>query len=121
MNKLIPTTLIAALAMIVAAPLADARPHHRGKHHKHHYKSHVYVSGYRSCGTPIYQERYVRHYRSCGTPVWGHRVVAPPRHYRHARPRYHRDSYCPPPRPVCPPPRYHRSGGRVIIQGILGL
>ena len=117
MKKLLSTTMIAALAMIVAAPLADARPHHRGKHR--YDNSYVYISGYRSCGTPIYKERYVRHYKRCGTPVWGYRIVPPPRHYYYERPRYERRyrEY----QPACPPPRYYGSGGRVIIQGVFGL
>ena len=77
MKTIIPVTVVAALAM-ATAPLADARPpHHRGKHHA----SHVYISGYRSCGTPVYQERYVRSYMRCGTPVWGYRKIKHP--HRH--------------------------------------
>jgi hypothetical protein len=104
------TAAIASLILLGATPLAEARSH-RG-----HHSSHVYISGYRSCGTPIYTERYLVRYMRCGSPVWGYRVVAPPR-------------YCPPPRryyqrPVCPPPYpysggYYRSG--VVIGGTLRL
>ena len=69
------TAAIAALTLFGVAPSAEAR-------HKHS-KSYVYVSGYRSCGTPVYTERYLRGYDRCGYPVWGYRTV----------PRY-----CPPPR-----------------------
>jgi len=111
MKAIIPATIVAAFTL-AAAPLAEARPHHhRGKH----YPSHVYVSGYRSCGTPIYQERYVTGYKRCGTPVWGYRKIKHhPRHHYVPRPQY-----CPP-RPVCPPPSYYHRGNRIVIQGSFG-
>jgi hypothetical protein len=118
MKATILTTVIAALAMISASPIADARPHHRGKH-----GSHVYVSGYRSCGTPIYTERYIKRYKRCGAPVWGYRVVGPPRRYYVAPQPYYRPA-CPPPAyyppPVCPPPYPHHGSG-VVIQGTFRL
>jgi hypothetical protein len=112
MKKLIPTSFIAALALVTAAPVAEARHPHRGSHHA----THVYISGYRSCGTPVYQERYIRSYRRCGTPVWGYRVVNPPRYHVRA-PRYY---YHPQPIPVCPPPPGYYRGSRVIIHGSWG-
>ena len=105
------TAAIAALTLFGATPSAEA-----GSRHKH-YKSHVYVSGYRSCGTPIYKERYIIRYDHCGYPVWGYRIVSPP------------VRYCPPPRhyyhrPACPPP-YSYYGGRprsgVVISGAFRL
>ena len=108
MKSWIITIAIAATSLCASAD-AEARSY-KGRG----YSSHVYVSGYRSCGTPIYQQRYVIRYQHCGTPVWGYRVVAPPR------------AYCPPPRPrcyvppVCPPPYVHTHGGYrggVVIQG----
>ena len=106
MKTSILTSAIAALALIAAAPLADARSH-RGQ-----YSNQIYVSGYRSCGTPIYTERYVRHYRPrCGSPVWGYRMAPAPVRYCAPPRRYYRP-------PVCPPP-YRHSYGRngVMIQG----
>jgi hypothetical protein len=101
MKKIITATVATVLAMLAAAPLADARPY-RGAVPS----SHIYISSYRSCGTPVYTERYfIRHDRR-GYPVWGYRTVAyRTHHYRSHRPapRYHHV-------PVCPPPvRYHRS------------
>lgn len=78
------TAAIAALTLIGATPSAEARSRHK------HYNNHVYVSGYRSCGTPIHTERYLIGYDRCGYPVWGYRTVK---------------RYCPPPRAHCPPPR----------------
>jgi hypothetical protein len=110
MKTWILTLAIATGFLSVSTP-ADAR-HYRTSG----YSGAVYISGYRSCGTPVYQQRYIVRHQRCGTPVWGYRIVAPPR------------AYCPPPRqrcyvvppPVCPPPRvYHHGshGGRVVIQG----
>jgi hypothetical protein len=95
------TCATAALALFAAAPVSEAG-------HSHRHRSHVDVSGYRSCGTPVYTERYCVGYQRCGTPIWRYRVVSAPRR-----------SYCPPPpcRPVvrvCPPPPC-RSG--VVFQG----
>jgi len=103
-TKTLITAAIAALAMIAATPAAEAHPQ-RG-----HSKSHVYVSGYRSCGTPIYTERYFTRYDRRGYPVWGYRVVPAP------------VRYCPPPRryyraPVCPPPYPYHGRGGVVISG----
>ena len=100
------TAAIAAFTLFGATSSAEA-----GRHK--HYKNHVYVSGYRSCGTPIYKERYIIRYDRCGYPIWGYRIVSapvryspPPRHYYH--------------RPACPPP-YSYYGGRprsgVVISG----
>jgi hypothetical protein len=98
--------------LVAAAPVAEARHPHRG----HHHASHVHISGYRSCGTPVYQERYVRSYRRCGTPVWGYRVFRPYRDYHHA-PRHY---YYPRPVPVCPPPPCYERGNRITIHGSWG-
>ncbi len=86
--KTIIACATAALALFAAAPVSEAGHRHRG---------HVYVSGYRSCGTPVYTERYCVGYRRCGAPIWRNRVVAAPRR-----------AYCPPP--------YYRRGG-VVIHG----
>lgn len=106
MKNAILTSAIAALALVVAAPEADARSY-RG-----HHSSHVYVSGYRSCGTPVYTERYVIRYRTrCGTPVWGYRAVRAPVRYAPPPRRYYRPEVCPPHHPY----PYHRGG--VVIHG----
>ena len=82
---------IAALALFGAIPQAEARSHHASR---------IYISGYRSCGTPIYMERYFIGYDHCGNEIWGKRVVV--REYREEyRPRY----VAP-----CPPPAYRYSG-----------
>lgn len=93
----------AAIVLLGSAPPAEAR--------HGHYRSHVYVSGYRSCGTPIYTERYFIRHDCWGRPVWGYRMVAPPRRY-----------YCPPPPPrcaprLCGPPPYPYSRSGVHIHG----
>jgi hypothetical protein len=118
MKTSIITAIIASLTLLGTSPEGEARPH-RG-----HHNGNVYVSGYRSCGTPIYQQRYITHYKHCGKPVWKNRYVAPPRaHY------YHRPvcpppvRICPPPVPVCPPTYYHGGYPRngVVIQGTFRL
>lgn len=109
--KTIATTLaIAALVLLGAAPQADARPHR---------SSRVYISGYRSCGTPIYMERYFIGYDRCGNPVWGERLVR-----QSYRPVVRYPAPCPQPyysspyRSACREQPY-RSGG-IVIQGYFG-
>ena len=99
------TIAIAALGLFAAAPSADAR---------HRYSNHVFISGYRTCGTPIYKERYFIGYDRCGYPIWRYRVVAAPARYCPPPPRYYRP-------PVACPPRYPYYGGYprngVVISG----
>lgn len=97
MKLLFSTLGLAALTILGLATPADARPH----------RTKVFVSGYRSCGTPIYSERYIVRYRH-RVPVWGVRVCPPP-------------VYCPPvvvapcPPPVyCPPPVPYVAPGVVV-------
>jgi hypothetical protein len=106
-TKLLTTLAAAVLATFSAMPAAEARGYHRGAP-----ANHVYISGYRSCGTPIYTERYFIGYGACGRIVWGYRSVrvAPP--VRYAPPRvvapYPRHGYHP---PVCAPaPPVRRTG-----------
>lgn len=101
MKTIITTLAIAALTLLGAAPLAQARSHH---------SSRIYISGYTSCGTPIYVERYFIGYDHCGNPVWGKRVIRP--QYRPVV-----RQYSPPPCPATV--RYDRGyrGGSVVIQG----
>lgn len=102
--KTLVTLAIATLALLGAAPQAEARGH----------STRVYISGYRSCGTPIYSERYFIGYDCHRRPIWGTRVVH--RHYV---------APCPPPRCAprpprhCPPPRrdHHNHDSRIVIQG----
>lgn len=110
MKSWITTFAVAALALAGASTSAEARPH-RG----HEISSHVYISGYRSCGTPIYTEKYLVGYTRRGYPIWRYRVVeAPRRYYRpEPRPRY----YAAPPRPHYD--RHHDGG--IIIQGSIRL
>jgi hypothetical protein len=94
MKTIITTIAIAALTLLGAAPQAEARSHH---------SSRIYISGYRSCGTPVYTERYFIGYDHCGNPLWGTRVIR--RHYRPVVRPYH-------PSPHRTPARYG-----VVIQG----
>jgi len=66
MKAIITTFAIAAFTLLGAAPQAEAKPHH---------SSRIYISGYRSCGTPIYTERYFIGYDRCGEAIWGTRLV----------------------------------------------
>lgn len=96
------TAAIAAITLIASAPQSEARSH-RG-----YPSSQIYISGYRSCGTPIYQERYISHYTRRGTPVWRIRYVEAPRRHYHRAPVYRA--------PVCPPPYY---GGGYPRRGVV--
>jgi len=111
--KTIITAIAATLTFLGTIPTAEATPY-RGR-----VQSSVYISGYRSCGTPIYTERYLVGYDCHGHPIWKYRTVRAPR------------AYCPPPPPrrvyvaPCPPPAprhcapYPRGG--VVIQGTFRL
>jgi hypothetical protein len=108
--KTIAVTLGTALLALLGTTIsAEARYSHRG-----HPSSHVYVSGHRSCGTPIYTERYFVGYDCRGNPIWGYRqIVHTPR--RVVAP-------CPPQRVVYPrggPIVHHPYHGRsgVVIRG----
>ena len=115
MKTIITTVAIAALALVGAAPEADARPYHQS--------GNVYISGYRSCGTPVYSERYFIGYDRCGEPIWGVRSVRQPYYRPAAQPRY--VAPCPP--PYRSATRYSHSGyrrpysgGSVVVQGFFG-
>lgn len=116
MKTSIITAIIASITLLGTAPEGGARPH-RG-----HHGGNVYVSGYRSCGTPIYQERYVSHYKRCGKPYWKTRSYCPPQPRYYRAPVY-RAPVCPPPVPYCPPTYYHGGYPRngVVIQGTFRL
>lgn len=58
-------TLVTAFLAMGLTTQAEAR----------HARSTVYVSGYRSCGTPIYTMRYLVGYDHCGRPIWRYRTV----------------------------------------------
>jgi hypothetical protein len=106
MKSLVINLTVAAFALIAAVPKAEAR-----------HSSSVYISGYRSCGTPIYTERYFVGYDHCGRPLWGYRTV------RNYPPVVRRRYVAPCPPPVhCGPSRRHRypSEGRVVIQASFG-
>jgi hypothetical protein len=106
MKSIIITLTLAAFALIGTATRADAG----------HYSSRTYISSYRSCGTPVYTERYFIGYDRCGAPVWGYRTVRSS--YRPVvRARY--QAPCPPPVHYGHGGGYRRghSGGRVVIQG----
>ncbi len=66
MKSFSATAAIITLTLLGAAPESEAGYGHSGR---------TYVSGYQSCGTPIYTERYFIGYDRCGNPVWGTRVV----------------------------------------------
>ena len=89
MNSLTTTALI-ALTLLGATAKSEAgcgQP------------SRTYISGYQSCGTPIYTERYFIGYDRCGNPVWGTRVVRSQyrpvvrQRYVAPRPTYYQNSY----------------------------
>lgn len=115
MKTILTTIAIAALALLGSAPELQARPYH---------SSRVYISGYRSCGTPIYSERYFIGYDRCGEPIWGVRVVRQQPYYRPVvRPRY--VAPCPPPYRGSTRYTYSNygrsySGGGVVVQGYFG-
>jgi hypothetical protein len=111
--KTIIAAITATFTLLGSIPSAEAAPC-RGPV----VGSRIYISGYRSCGTPIYTEKYFVGYDCHGRPVWKYRTVRAPR------------AYCPPPPPrrvyvaPCPPPAprhcapYPRGG--VVIQGTFG-
>lgn len=72
---------IAAVALLGSTTQAEARSHKAPA-------SYTYISGYRSCGTPIYTQKYFIGYDHCGRPLWGYRIVSPPRYHRAPEPRY---------------------------------
>lgn len=71
---------IAALAIAGTASRADAQSH-CGRAPS----SYTYISGYRSCGTPIYTQKYFVGYDHCGRAIWKYRVISPPIQYRPVR------------------------------------
>lgn len=99
MKTWITTLAIGALALAAATPRAEAK-----KHKDYGSKTSYYISGHRSCGTPIYSVRYVAGFDRCGNPVWNTRVVGSPHQYRNAPVRRHYSA------PVCPPPRQSHGG-----------
>ncbi len=115
MKTILTTVAIAALALLGAAPEAQARPYHQS--------GRVYVSSYRSCGTPVYSERYFVGYDHCGEPIWRVRSVRQPYYRPAVRTRY--VAPCPPPyRGGYRDPHSgygrHYSGGSVVVQGFFG-
>lgn len=115
MKTILTSVAIATLALLGAAPEAQARPYHQS--------GRVYVSGYRSCGTPIYSERYFIGYDRCGEPIWGVRSVRQPCYRPVVRPRY--VAPCPPPYRNATRYSYSGygrpySGGSVVVQGFFG-
>jgi hypothetical protein len=93
MKSKLATLAAVVFTVLAAAPKAEAR----------HPESRIYISGYLSCGSPVYTERYLIGYDRCGHPVWGTRVI------RHeAAPRYRRE--CAPVYQV--PSRYVSQSGR---------
>lgn len=117
MKAILTTFAIATLALLGSAPEVQARPYH------HSSGGGVFISGYRSCGTPIYSERYFIGYDRCGAPIWGVRVVrqsyyrpvSRPRYVEPCQPQYRRTSH-----------HYHsgyrrpQSGGSIVFQGYFG-
>ncbi len=90
-SKIIQLTLAAAVVLLSSIPQADARSRH---------SSRIYISGHRSCGTPIYTERYFIGYDHCGNEIWGKRIIQYERRQRYVAP--------------CPPPRHHHAYGTSI-------
>lgn len=116
MKAILTTLAIATLALLGSAPEAHARPYH-------HSGGGVFISGHRSCGTPVYSERYFIGYDHCGAPIWGTRIVRQSYHRPVVRTRY----VAP-----CPPPyrstshhynsgyRRSYSGSSIVVQGCFG-
>jgi len=103
MKNTIITTILAAAAILVSAPVADAQRHHRHPHHS----SHVFISGYHRCGMPIYTERYIVCYDRRSRPVYGYRELRYRPQFVRPAPRGYHVAPCPPPR---------RSGGSITIR-----
>jgi hypothetical protein len=80
MKNAIFAIAVAAVTLLGTAPQAEA--------HSHGKSSYIYVSGYRSCSTPIYKQKYFIGYDRCGREMWGYRIVSAPRHIPAPRPRY---------------------------------
>jgi hypothetical protein len=116
MKAILTTFAIATLALLGSAPEVQARPYH-------HSGSRVFVSGHRSCGTPIYSERYLIGYDHCGAPIWGvravrhsyHRPVAQPRYVEPCQPRYRGSSHH-----GHSGHRRSHSGNSIVFQGYFG-
>jgi len=100
MKITITTLAIAILTLLAAAPQAEARSHH---------SSRTYISGYNSCGDPIYTERSFIGYDRCGNPLWRKRVIRP--QYRPVTRPHYAESHC-------RPARYQRGyrEGTLVIQ-----
>jgi len=98
MKSLAITLTLGALAWLGATPTAEARDYGRGYGGSHHSTT-VFISGYQSCGSPIYAERYIIRHDRRGYPVWGHRPVR----HQYRPPVYYRPPVVV---PVCPPPVY---------------
>lgn len=115
MKTTLLTTLLACLMTVGMVAQADARP-------RHHQQTVIYVSGYQSCGTPIYTEKRFCGYNRWGRPIWDYRVLRPGE-YRNGYGRRasvyrgngygYRDQGCSPHRA--------RYGNRVIFQGNIRL
>lgn len=116
MKAILTTLAIATLALVGSAPEAQARPYH-------HSGGGVFISGHRSCGTPIYSERYLVGYDRCGAPIWEVRFVRQPS-YRHVS----RQRYVEPCQPQYRRSSYHynsghrrsHSGHSIVFQGCFG-
>jgi hypothetical protein len=116
MKAILTTFAIAALALLGSTPEVQARPYH-------HSGGGVFISGHRSCGTPIYSERYLVGYDRCGAPIWGVRAVRQPyyrpversRYVQPCQPQYRSHSH-----------QYHsgyrrpHSGNSFVFQGYFG-
>lgn len=91
---------IAALAFAGTASRAEAQSHCGSGP-----SSYTYVSGYRSCGTPIYTQKYFAGYDHCGRVIWKYRVISPPVQYRPVSRNYHHA-----------PPQYNYGHSRSYVQ-----
>lgn len=116
MKAILTTFAIATLALLGSAPEVQARPYHPSG-------GGVYISGHRSCGTPIYSERYFIGYDRCGAPIWGvravrqsyYRPVAQPRYVAPCQPQYRSTSHR-----YSSGYRRQHSGSSIVFQGYFG-
>lgn len=87
MKAIITVLSVAVLALLGTTTQAEARSHRKAP------ASHTYVSGYRSCGTPIYTQKYFVGYDQCGHAIWRYRILPAP--HVHRAPSYGNQGYRP--------------------------
>ncbi|MGD7654122.1 MAG: hypothetical protein ACQCXQ_12955 [Verrucomicrobiales bacterium] len=94
--KTIITSLISASFLILGSTTASAQycTIYKSHHGSHYIESYVYISGYRSNGTPIYVKRHRVGTDRHGHPRWKNTVIHNPVRYfrKHGQPVPHLDT-----------------------------